>query len=146
PGNALPDSPLLAFGKMNKVSWRCAGIDAGKPNFKSRNNLRKKTSSPLVRRQSHMRNHRIYQKCLVLFLALSCGLVVAIVRAQPPSFDPLAAGGPQLGEGDRVPKLEAGITAPDKNNVAQLFILATMPEGAHTYSITQLDGGPLRTK
>ncbi len=52
----------------------------------------------------------------------------------------------QLGEGDRVPTMEAGFTKPGPDGAAQLFIEATMPEGAHTYSITQPEGGPTRTK
>ena len=41
-------------------------------------------------------------------------------------------GGKQapLGQGDRVPKMEAGITKPAADGSAQLFITATIPEGA----------------
>ncbi len=45
-----------------------------------------------------------------------------------------------------MPKMEAGFTKPAADGTAQLFIVANMPEGAHTYSITQPDGGPIRTK
>ncbi|MGO9111756.1 MAG: cytochrome c biogenesis protein CcdA [Thermoguttaceae bacterium] len=58
----------------------------------------------------------------------------------------LGAGDGVLGEGDRVPKLEAGFTVPGFDRSAQLFIVAALPRGAHTYSITQTPGGPLRTE
>ncbi len=43
------------------------------------------------------------------------------------------------------PKLAAGFTKPHPDGTAQLFIVATMASGVHTYSITQLPGGPSRT-
>ena len=42
--------------------------------------------------------------------------------------------------------MEAGFTKPAADGSAQLFIVATMPEGCDTYSITQPDGGPIRTQ
>ncbi len=85
-------------------------------------------------------------------------LTVGTVSAQPPDPAPPSVGGAGgtaansgasqgvLGEGDRAPKFEAGFTTPGSDGSAQLFIVATLPPGAHTYSITQLPGGPLRTK
>jgi thiol:disulfide interchange protein len=59
-----------------------------------------------------------------------------------PSFG--AADG-VLGQGDRIPKLEAGFTSPGPDRAAQLFVSATLPPGANTYSITQRPGGVVRT-
>lgn len=85
------------------------------------------------------------------------GLLAAAAWAQPPDLAPpsggvqgdlglpLGAGLGVLGEGDRVPKLDAGFTTPEPSGSAQLFISATLPPGVHTYSITQAPGGPRRT-
>jgi hypothetical protein len=59
---------------------------------------------------------------------------------------PLGANKAVLGEGDRVPKLEAGFTTPAADGSSQLFIVVTLPSGAHTYSVTQPEGGPIRTQ
>ncbi len=98
-----------------------------------------------------MLNHSVYRHS-ASFLAVA----VLLATAQPAPAQDLGApglggttfGGNQavLGEGDRVPKMEAGFTKPAADGTAQLFIVATMPDGAHTYSITQPDGGPIRTK
>ncbi len=105
-----------------------------------------------------MRNYRVCANTLRLFLGACLELAVLIAAVPPadayqypgtlgqgPGF---STGGNQavLGQGDRVPKLEAGFTKPGTDGAAQLFIVATMPEGAHTYSITQPAGGPIRTK
>ena len=89
-----------------------------------------------------MRNYRVYQKLLSLL-----GIVLASAALSAYAQPPFSFGAPSgvLGEGDRVPKLEAGFTTPDAKHAAQLFIIATMPEGAHTYSITQPPKGPNRT-
>ena len=86
----------------------------------------------------------------VLGLALLIGAnsATAYQPGPPGQEQGFSLGGdkPVLGEGDRVPKMEAGFTKPDADGAAQLFIIATMPEGVHTYSITQPAGGPIRTK
>jgi suppressor for copper-sensitivity B len=96
-------------------------------------------------------------------LAILCHLIAATLclaatsLAQPPDpnappgggqFDPSSLFGPgkdSLGQGDRVSKIEAGFTAPAADETAQLFVEETVPPGAHTFSITQPDGGPLKT-
>ena len=105
-----------------------------------------------------MRNDQLYSTRVRPLMGVCLGLAVILVAVPPaPAFQfpglrgqdqGFGFGGKQaqLGEGDRVPKLEAGITKPAADGSAQLFIVATMPEGAHTYSITQPDGGPIRTK
>jgi suppressor for copper-sensitivity B len=105
-----------------------------------------------------MKNHPHYGSCLRPLLGTLLGLAFLIAAARPvAAFQILGAPGQdqgfsiggqkaQLGEGDRVPKMEAGFTKPGPDGAAQLYIVATMPEGAHTYSITQPEGGPIRTK
>ena len=105
-----------------------------------------------------MRNHLFPRYCVCALIAACLGLAVIFAAARPvaafqfsgvPGQDQaLNLGGQQaqLGEGDRVPKMEAGFTKPNADGAAQLFIVATMPEGAHTYSITQPEGGPIRSK
>ena len=94
-----------------------------------------------------MQTYRIYQKFLPFLLLAAFAFYTQAARAQPAfSLNANGANGAALGEGDRVPKLEAGITAPDANHNAQLFIIATLPDGAHTYSITQAPHGPNRTR
>jgi thiol:disulfide interchange protein len=88
------------------------------------------------------------------FLAILIGLT-ATGWGQPPDpslpggqFDPSVSfdsGKEALGEGSRVSKFEAGFTAPAADGSAQLFVEETVPTGAHTFSITQPDGGPLKT-
>jgi thiol:disulfide interchange protein DsbD len=98
-----------------------------------------------------MQNYPIYRPAICF---LAAALLLAVARTAPaqypgaPGQGGFGLGGNQsvLGEGDRVPKMEAGFTKPAADGTAQLFIVATMPEGAHTYSITQPDGGPIRTK
>ncbi|MGA2253972.1 MAG: cytochrome c biogenesis protein CcdA, partial [Thermoguttaceae bacterium] len=103
-----------------------------------------------------MRNRNFPVRILGGLIGASMCLVAA-VWAQPPDLGlPLGGGqdgtgfqlGPSegaLGEGDRVPKLDAGFTAPGSDHSAQLFISATLPPGSHTYSITQPSGGPRPT-
>ena len=108
-----------------------------------------------------MRNCRFFPKFLACLLGTCLGLSALVATAQLPDLPlPNAGGqvpglsfssnGDVLGQGNRVPKLEAGFTTPDADHAAQLFIVATMPSGAHTYSITQKhtpDGlGPIRTE
>jgi thiol:disulfide interchange protein DsbD len=94
-----------------------------------------------------MQNYPLYRR-FVGFLALATLIAVAgTASAQfPGAPGGFGGGGAALGEGDRVPKMEAGFTKPAADGSAQLFISATMPEGAHTYSITQPEGGPIRSK
>lgn len=85
-------------------------------------------------------------------------LAATVVWAQPPNSGlplgggqdnagfPLGAEGGVLGEGNRVPKFETGFTTPGPDRAAQLFIVATLPPGSHTYSLTQAPGGPLPTR
>ena len=88
---------------------------------------------------------------------LALCLAAMAAWAQPPDFGLPSPGGEMpgcpfggsegvLGEGDRAAKFEAGFTTPGPDRTAQLFIIATLPPGAHTYSITQPHGGPLATK
>ncbi len=88
---------------------------------------------------------------------LALGLSTMAGWAQAPDFGLPSPGGGNagfpfggsegvLGEGDRAAKFDAGFTAPGTDHTAQLFIIATLPPGAHTYSITQPHGGPLATK
>jgi suppressor for copper-sensitivity B len=90
----------------------------------------------------------------LLGLAYVVGILLCLpstARTQPPSgfADPNSALGTDkgvLGEGDRAPKLEAGFTTPEADGSSQLFIILTLPSGAHTYSVTQPEGGPIRTE
>lgn len=105
-----------------------------------------------------MRNDRHYTRRVASLMGVCIGLAVLLVGATgAPAFQfgglsgqdqGLGFGGKQsaLGQGDRVPKMVAGITKPAADGTAQLFIVATMPEGAHTYSITQPEGATIRTK
>lgn len=105
-----------------------------------------------------MRNHSFPVQILGWLIGVSFCLTATVVWAQPPELGlplggvqdsagfPLGAGEGVLGEGNRAPKFEAGFTAPGPDHVAQLFIVATLPPGVHTYSITQPPGGPLPTR
>ena len=98
-----------------------------------------------------MRNYSVYRRFVII---LAVAALLATARFAPaqdlgaPGLGGAPFGGNQavLGEGDRVPKMEAGFTKPAADGTAQLFIVAAMPEGAHSYSITQPDGGPIRSK
>ncbi len=103
-----------------------------------------------------MRNRNFLVRILGWLTGVAWCLVAVTVWAQPPDLGPFGGGpgnfGPSsgaaagvLGEGDRVPKLDAGFTTPRPDGSAQLFISATLPPGVHTYSITQAPGGPRRT-
>ena len=104
-----------------------------------------------------MRDDRVYSGFNGPLRGTCLGFAILILAVQSatafqypgaPGQDSFSIGGNQgvLGEGDRVPKLEAGFTKPTADHAAQLFIVANMPEGAHAYSITQAAGGPIRTK
>ena len=93
-----------------------------------------------------MRNHRFPARILGWLARVLLCFVATAVGAQPTDFGlPLGGGEGVLGEGSRVPKFDAGFTAPGPDRTAQLFIVATLPPGVHTYSITQAPGGPRRT-
>lgn len=102
-----------------------------------------------------VRFFQIMQFGWLMGLALCLSTMAA--WAQAPDFGLPSPGGENagfpfggsegvLGEGDRAAKFEAGFTTPGPDRAAQLFIIATLPPGAHTYSITQPHGGPLATK
>jgi suppressor for copper-sensitivity B len=105
-----------------------------------------------------MQERRFLVRVLGCWIGVSLCLAAGAAQAQPPDIGlpssggannvglPFAASEEVLGEGDRAPKVEAGFTAPAPDHSAQLFISATLPAGAHTYSITQPPGGPLATK
>ena len=93
-----------------------------------------------------MRIHSLPARIFGWLARVSLCLVATAVWAQPADLG-LPLGGSQgvLGEGNRVPKFDAGFTAPGPDRSAQLFVVATLPPGVHTYSITQAPGGPRRT-
>jgi suppressor for copper-sensitivity B len=105
-----------------------------------------------------MRNCRNSLPVLVFLAGAWPLLAPSVMSAQAPDLGPilggdqnnpglsLDVGGGVLGEGDRVPKFDAGFTRPGPDGTVQLFISATLPPGSHTYSITQPPGGPLATR
>ena len=98
-----------------------------------------------------MQNYPVYRRLVNILAAAALLATTRFAPAQDlglPGLGGSSFGGNQavLGEGDRVPKMEAGFTKPAADGTAQLYIVANMPEGAYTYSITQPDGGPVRTK
>ena len=105
-----------------------------------------------------MRNRNFPVRILGWLTGVSLCLAAAAVWAQTPDLGLPTAGGENnpgflsgpdegvLGQGSRIPKLDAGFTAPGPDQLAQLFIVATLPSGANTYSTTQRPGGPVTTQ
>ena len=105
-----------------------------------------------------MRNRSFPLRILDTLAGLAICLLATSAWAQPPDpVFPLNGGQVNaefslsptsgvLGEGDRAAKFEAGFTKPGPDRSARLFIVATLPPGSHTYSITQPPGGPLATR
>jgi thiol:disulfide interchange protein DsbD len=102
-----------------------------------------------------MENRSFPVRILAWWAGLSLCLAAIAAGAQLPDLGlptdgdsagfPFGAGG-VLGEGDRVPRFEAGFTAPGPDGSAQLFIVASLPPGVNTYSTTQRPGGPHATR
>jgi suppressor for copper-sensitivity B len=70
------------------------------------------------------------------------------VRAEPPAAGDLFGGsGINFGGGDEGDlQVSASVAKADRGQPAELFITADIPDGWHTFSITQPAGGPLKTK
>lgn len=73
-----------------------------------------------------------------LFVLAASAFLVAIGAAEPSNA--VASGGPQP-----VVSVSATFTAPDADHVSVLYIQAKIQPGWHIYSVTQPDGGPVRS-
>ena len=87
-----------------------------------------------MQKRSFPATFRLVDRSLFVFCrgpaGAAAGFGVALGRRAGQRRALLGCGEGVLGEGDRVPKLEAGFTTPGPDRSAQLFISATLPPGA----------------